>query len=71
TYDVTVKEEDGTYRKTREDITSTIEFSSGYFTDYASGSVGKVHPIVVQIVPSYLYVMADADQRASWIIVQD
>jgi hypothetical protein len=70
-YDVTVYDEGGNFIETREDITSTIEFSSGYFTDYASGSVGKVHPIVVQIVPSYLYVLADADQRASWIIVQD
>ena len=70
-YDVTVYDEDGNFIETREDITSTIEFSSGYFTDYASGSVGKIHPIVVQIVPSYLYVMADADQRASWIIVQE
>ena len=70
-YDVTVKDENGNFIETRENITSTIEFSSGYFTDYASGSVGKIHPIVVQIVPSYLYVLADADQRASWIIVQD
>ena len=70
-YDVTVYDEDGNFIETREDITSTIEFSSGYFTDYASGSVGKVHPIVVQIVPNYIYVLADADQRASWIIVQD
>lgn len=70
-YDVTVYDEDGNFIETRENITSTIEFSNGYFTDYASGSVGKIHPIVVQIVPSYLYVLADADQRASWIIVQD
>lgn len=71
-YDVTVKDELGNYIKTREDITSTIEFSSSYFnfTDYAGGSVGKVHPIVVQIVPSYLYVLADADQRASWMIIE-
>ena len=70
-YDVTVYDEGGNFIETRENITSTIEFSNGYFTDYAIGSVGKVHPIVVQIVPSYLYVLADADQRASWIIVQD
>lgn len=70
-YDVTVYDEGGNFIETRENITSTIEFSNGYFTDYASGSVGKIHPIVVQIVPSYLYVLADADQRASWIIVQE
>ncbi len=71
TYDVTVKEEDGTYTKTRENITSTIQFSSSYFTDYASGSVGKVHPIVVQIVPAYLFVLADADQRLGYLVIQD
>lgn len=71
TYDVTVKEEDGTYTKTRENITSTIQFSSSYFTDYASGSVGKVHPIVVKIVPSYLFVLADADQRLGYLVIQD
>ncbi len=71
TYDVTVKEEDGTYTKTRENITSTIQFSSSYFTDYASGSVGKVHPIVVQIVPADLFVLADADQRLGYLVIQD
>jgi hypothetical protein len=71
TYDVTVKEEDGTYTKTRENITSTIQFASSYFTDYARGSVGKVHPIVVQIVPAYLFVLADADQRLGYLVIQD
>ena len=71
-YDVTVYDEDGHFIETRENITSTIEFSSDYFgITYSGGNIGKVHPIVVQIVPSYLYVLADADQRASWIIVQD
>ena len=72
TYDVTVYDEGGNFIETREDITSTIEFSSDYFgIAYSGGNIGKIHPIVVQIVPSYLYVLADADQRASWIIVQD
>lgn len=71
-YDVTVYDEDGNFIETRENITSTIEFSSDYFgITYSGGNIGKIHPIVVQIVPSYLYVLADADQRASWIIVQD
>lgn len=71
-YDVTVKDENGTYITTRSNIVSTIHFTEGYFKAYtAAGAVAKVNPIVVQIVPSYLYVMADADQRASWIIVQD
>ena len=76
TYDVTVKDgEDGEgnpiYVTTRQNITSTIQFSNSYFTDYASGSVGKVHPIVVKIVPSYLFVLADADQSFGYLVVQD
>jgi hypothetical protein len=76
TYDVTVKDgEDGEgnpiYITTRQNITSTIQFSSSYFTDYASGSVGKVHPIVVKIVPSYLFVLADADQSFGYLVIQD
>lgn len=70
-YDVTVRDEAGNYITTRENITSTVQFSSGYFDNYAVGQTGKVNSIVVQIVPDYLYVLADADQRASWIIVQD
>lgn len=70
-YDVTVRDEAGNYITTRENITSTVQFSSGYFDNYAVGQTGKVNSIIVQIVPDYLYVLADADQRASWIIVQD
>lgn len=71
TYDVTVKDENGTYIATRENITSTINFTEGYFKAYtAAGAIAKVNPIVVQIVPDYLYVLADADQRASWLIVE-
>jgi len=70
-YDVTVYDESGNFIETRENITSTIQFSSSYFTDYASGSVGKVHPIVVQIVPAYLFVLADADQRLGYLVIQD
>ena len=70
-YDVTVKDENGTYITTRENITSTINFTEGYFKAYtAAGAVAKVNPIVVQIVPDYLYVLADADQRASWMIIE-
>lgn len=70
-YDVTVKDENDTYITTRENIVSTIKFTEGYFKAYtAAGAVAKVNPIVVQIVPDYLYVMADADQRASWLIVE-
>lgn len=71
TYDVTVQDEEGNYIETRTDITNTIQFSNGYFDAYASGgSVDQLHTILVQIVPNYLYVLADADQRASWLSLE-
>lgn len=70
-YDVQVKNEDGTYTTTRENITSTIKFKDDNFTTYtAAGAVAKVNPIVVQIVPNYLYVLADADQRIGYLLVE-
>ena len=70
-YDVTVQDEEGNYIETRTDITNTIQFSNGYFDAYASGgSVDQLHTILVQIVPNYLYVLADADQRASWLSLE-
>jgi len=72
TYNVTVKDENGTYITTREDIVSTIKFKDDNFTTYtAAGAVAKVNPIVVQIVPNYLYVLADADQRNGYLIVEE
>lgn len=71
-YDVTVKDENGTYITTRENIVSTIKFKDDNFTTYtAAGAVAKVNPIVVQIVPNYLYVLADADQRNGYLIVEE
>lgn len=70
-YDVTVQDEEGNYIETRTNITNTIQFSNGYFEAYTSGgSVDQLHTILVQIVPSYLYVLADADQRASWLLFE-
>ena len=70
-YDVTVQDEEGNYIETRTNITNTIQFSNGYFDAYASGgSVDQLHTILVQIVPNYLYVLADADQRASWLSLE-
>lgn len=71
TYDVTVQDEEENYIETRTNITNTIQFSNGYFDAYASGgSVDQLHTILVQIVPNYLYVLADADQRASWLSLE-
>ena len=71
TYDVVVKDEGGNDIVTRPNITSTILFSDEYFAGYSAGEVGKVYPIVIQIVPSYLYVLADADQRVGYLVVGD
>ena len=69
-YDVQVMNEDGTYTTTRENITNTIQFSDGYFTAYTEGgAVDKLNTITVQIVPQFLYVLADADQRIGQLVV--
>lgn len=70
-YDVQVKNEDGTYTTTRENITNTIQFSDSFFTNYTEGgAVGKLNKITVQIKPVYLYVLADADQRIGYLLVE-
>jgi hypothetical protein len=71
-YDVQVMNEDGTYTTTRENITNTIQFSDSFFTSYTEGgAVGKLNKITVQIIPDYLYVLADADQRNGYLIVKE
>ncbi|MBO6234060.1 MAG: hypothetical protein J6N43_01380, partial [Prevotella sp.] len=66
-----VKNEDGTYTTTRENITNTIQFSESFFTNYTEGgAVGKLNKITVQIEPKYLYVLADADQRIGYLLVE-
>lgn len=69
-YDVQVMNEDGTYTTTRENITNTIQFYDGYFSAYTEGgAVDKLNTITVQIVPQFLYVLADADQRIGQLVV--
>lgn len=70
-YDVVVVDEDTNDVTTRENIVSEIQFSSDYFNTYtAAGAIGQVNPIVVQIIPKYLYVLADADQRLGYVVVE-
>ena len=70
-YDVQVMNEDGTYTTTRENITNTIQFSDSFFTSYTEGgAVGKLNKITVQIIPDYLYVLADADQRLGYLVIK-
>jgi len=70
-YDVQVMNEDGTYTTTRENITNTIQFYDGYFSAYTEGgAVDKLNTITVQIIPDYLYVLADADQRLGYLVIE-
>lgn len=70
-YDVQVMNEDGTYTTTRENITNTIQFSDSFFTSYTEGgAVGKLNKITVQIIPDFLYVLADADQRLGYLVIE-
>lgn len=76
-YDVTTNPTEGSV-VTRKDVTSTIVLNSTNFKDYKDGvdgkpvhQPGKVHPVQILIVPSYLYVLADADQHAGVIVVPE
>lgn len=70
-YDVTVQDEDKNYIITRRDITSKIVFSESNFPSYtAGGSIGQINPITIKIVPDYLYVLADADQRLGYLVLE-
>lgn len=70
-YDVQVKNEDDTYTTTRANITNTIQFSDSFFINYTEGgAVGKLNKITVQIIPDYLYVLADADQRLGYLVIE-
>lgn len=71
TYDVVVQD-DGNNNSdltTRENVTSTIVFKKENFPTYTgAGATGKINPIKIKIVPSYLYVLADADMTGHIII---
>lgn len=53
---------------TRKDVVSTIQFNQTNFTKLTKGQTGKVNPIKIKIVPSYLYVLADEDQTTTGYI---
>lgn len=70
TYDVVVKDESAEQWTTRKNVESTIQLNSTNFTGYTTGSTGKIHPIKIKIVPSYLYVLADKDQASGYLLLQ-
>lgn len=74
TYDVVVQDDgnDNADLTTRENVTSTIVFKKENFPTYTgAGTTGKINPIKIKIVPSYLYVLADADKTAGYIILNN
>ena len=52
---------------TRKDVVSTIQFKTNFSSPSKgqTGQPGKVNPIKIKIVPSYLYVLADEDQTTT------
>lgn len=72
-YDVIV-DNDGTTNAdnqgivTRKGVVSTIQFNKTNFSSLTKGQTGKVNPIKIKIVPSYLYVLADEDQTTTGYI---
>lgn len=74
TYDVVVQDDgnDNADLTTRENVKSTIVFKKENFPTYTgAGATGKINPIKIKIVPSYLYVLADADKTAGYIILNN
>ncbi len=70
TYDVTTNKVDNS-TLTRHDVVSEIKFSNGFFKTYTEAAqTGKINPILINIVPSYLYVLADDDQKGYLIVNQ-
>lgn len=70
TYDVTTNKVDNS-TLTRHDVKSEIKFSRDFFKTYTEAAqTGKINPILINIVPSYLYVLADDDQKGYLIVNQ-
>lgn len=68
-YDVVLNDPDNAVI-TRKDVESTIELNTTNFTHLAAGRAGEITPIKIQIVPSYLYVLADKDQAQGYLVIK-
>lgn len=72
TYDVVVQDDNKDDVITRKDVISTIVLNSTNFSNYTgAGAIGSIYPIKIKIVPSYLYVLADADKTGYIVINQN
>lgn len=75
TYDVivegTITEENPDGVVSRKGVKSIIVFNSDNFSNYTSAGVtGKINPVKINIVPSYLYVLADSDQLQGYLVLE-
>ena len=64
-------DENGKDIVTRENIHSFIEVNEENFGEISQTTLGKIRPVTIKIVPDHLYVLADADQKFSWIVLGD
>lgn len=73
TYDVTLNDDGVGGEVTRKNVTSTILFSKDLFTNYPNdkGEIAKENTILINIVPSYLYVLADGDQKQGYLFISN
>lgn len=69
TYDITTNDpEQGVL--TRKDVKNTIVLNTTNFPNYSGIPVmAKIYPININIVPRYLYVLADQDQHSGVLII--
>ena len=70
-YDVVVVDENGKDIVTRPDVHSIIAINEENFGSISQTAMGKTRPVTIKIVPDHLYVLADADQKFSWIVLGD
>lgn len=69
TYDVVLDDPNGDVI-TRKGVVSNITINKTNFSGLSAGATGKIHPIKIKIVPSYLYVLADKDQASGYLLLQ-
>lgn len=73
TYDVVVENDETHDVITRKDVVSTMILKAANFQSYTNsktGQPGRIYNVQIQIVPRYLYVLADADQYSGILLIE-
>lgn len=70
-YDAEVEDEQGNHVITRSDVQATIQLDNTNFplVDNKAPQPGHNNVFQIEIIPDYLYVLADADQRSNAIVI--